>query len=502
MKNFLLILAAAFSLDCHGATLNSYPVSNSVAPVDYVLSFYQSPTSNSNFTTHLLPANPPSQLPPLKHFAFGDSLNCQLTNDGWFSFGGYSNANVTGYTNGTAYYRNGAYSSTNLSIWAVWTNNIFQNKGYVVQLDTSGCVPGATMGNIWGGYQGYMAHRIDQNAPATYNANGSNTVAIANQWANWGSCWIPGANDTGITVGGVAYTLANCQTNNGIVFVQITNLIGTPFGSYNTAVCYGTPSASCTFEIRCPWYGPDYFTPNYFPPYTLYTGANAITNLSAFPLWAVGYSNAPVLTGVPASASLFAGINDGAYGNFQGSVTNTIQFTYSNQVSALRQLVAWGYNPVYLLTTPRVYSFLLSDTILQQSNVVTLQNLERSTIIPGVRVMDIDAWIWGANYNGDYQAGYVSSFLGDHVHWSGPKNITNGFEIYTNGANGLVPNVGFFPGDYFANSVNATNWFSLPTNYLAANFIPMPGTVKIVASNNWLFTVTPWKTNALLQTQP
>jgi len=55
---------------------------------------------------------------------------------------------------------------------------------------------------------------------------------------------------------------------------------------------------------------------------------------------------------------------------------------------------------------------------------------------------------------------------------------------------------------FFGNGGGLTNTTTLlATNYNASNFIPVPGVVKIVCSNNWLFTVTPWKTNALLQIQ-
>lgn len=46
-------------------------------------------------------------------------------------------------------------------------------------------------------------------------------------------------------------------------------------------------------------------------------------------------------------------------------------------------------------------------------------------------------------------------------------------------------------------AINATTFFSLPTNYVAANFIPVAGRVNIVSSNGALFSVTQLSTNLI-----
>jgi hypothetical protein len=54
-------------------------------------------------------------------------------------------------------------------------------------------------------------------------------------------------------------------------------------------------------------------------------------------------------------------------------------------------------------------------------------------------------------------------------------------------------------GTFGAQSLTASNFLSLPTNYVAANFTPVAGQVKLVPSNNWMFAVSPTATNAAFQ---
>lgn len=49
----------------------------------------------------------------------------------------------------------------------------------------------------------------------------------------------------------------------------------------------------------------------------------------------------------------------------------------------------------------------------------------------------------------------------------------------------------------FSSQINVTNWIALPTNYIAANFIPEAGKVKIVSSNGALYSVTQISTNVI-----
>ena len=48
-----------------------------------------------------------------------------------------------------------------------------------------------------------------------------------------------------------------------------------------------------------------------------------------------------------------------------------------------------------------------------------------------------------------------------------------------------------------AASLTATNFLALPTNYVAANFVPTAGLVKIVSSNGAIFSVTELSTNLI-----
>lgn len=58
-------------------------------------------------------------------------------------------------------------------------------------------------------------------------------------------------------------------------------------------------------------------------------------------------------------------------------------------------------------------------------------------------------------------------------------------------------------GTISGNGSGVTNTFNLQsTNYIEANFTPIAGMVKLVASNNWMYSVTPWATNQAWQIQP
>ncbi len=52
------------------------------------------------------------------------------------------------------------------------------------------------------------------------------------------------------------------------------------------------------------------------------------------------------------------------------------------------------------------------------------------------------------------------------------------------------------------NVVISTNGFSQLTNYIASNFTPISGQIKMVISNNWMFGISDHSTNALFQVQP
>ncbi|HYG98863.1 MAG TPA: hypothetical protein VD837_07000 [Terriglobales bacterium] len=48
----------------------------------------------------------------------------------------------------------------------------------------------------------------------------------------------------------------------------------------------------------------------------------------------------------------------------------------------------------------------------------------------------------------------------------------------------------------------SSDFIATPTNYVAADFIPTPGMVKLVPSNNWMFSVSATLTNAAFQIAP
>jgi hypothetical protein len=54
----------------------------------------------------------------------------------------------------------------------------------------------------------------------------------------------------------------------------------------------------------------------------------------------------------------------------------------------------------------------------------------------------------------------------------------------------------------FAGSVTFTNGAICPTNYVAANFAPVSGSVKVAFSNNWAYAITEIATNRIFQINP
>lgn len=56
--------------------------------------------------------------------------------------------------------------------------------------------------------------------------------------------------------------------------------------------------------------------------------------------------------------------------------------------------------------------------------------------------------------------------------------------------------------NFHAVAVTATNFIAMPTNYVAANFAPVSGMVKLVTSNDWIYSVTTLTTNRAFQINP
>lgn len=51
-------------------------------------------------------------------------------------------------------------------------------------------------------------------------------------------------------------------------------------------------------------------------------------------------------------------------------------------------------------------------------------------------------------------------------------------------------------------AIAVTNFIAMPTNYVAANFVPVSGMVKLVTSNDWMYSVTLLATNRAFQINP
>ena len=72
---------------------------------------------------------------------------------------------------------------------------------------------------------------------------------------------------------------------------------------------------------------------------------------------------------------------------------------------------------------------------------------------------------------------------------NGSGNIAAGLVSWTTAGAAIFP------------TITTTN-LMMPTNYLAANFVPVAGMVKFCPSNNWIFSVTNLKTNPFCQINP
>ena len=58
-------------------------------------------------------------------------------------------------------------------------------------------------------------------------------------------------------------------------------------------------------------------------------------------------------------------------------------------------------------------------------------------------------------------------------------------------------------GTFIGNASGLTNnTVQVPTNYVAANFVPIAGQAKFVPSNNWLYVVTQLVTNTVVKLTP
>jgi hypothetical protein len=85
--------------------------------------------------------------------------------------------------------------------------------------------------------------------------------------------------------------------------------------------------------------------------------------------------------------------------------------------------------------------------------------------------------------------------------WNDQANTVNLMTLNSSGDVGAIRNV-VATGTGTFSGISATNGLTMATNYVAANFVPTVGMVKIVASNRWLFTVTSVSTNPLVQINP
>ena len=74
---------------------------------------------------------------------------------------------------------------------------------------------------------------------------------------------------------------------------------------------------------------------------------------------------------------------------------------------------------------------------------------------------------------------------------------TNNFAGLTNAVTGLTNRVVTLEAGTFTAAVSATTLFSLPTNYVPANWTPTAGKVLVVASNTCLYAITQAKTNLI-----
>ena len=400
----------------------------------------------------------------------GDSRNCTLTNQGWFSYGGITNGSLastsTNQLDGTIFYNNAAGNPTNnISFWAVVTNLMSTRLGYDVALDTAMCVPGQTSGNIISAARGVPAYPswangrsigVEQfqgnaitfaadgratNNNGCYAGIGTMTLYSSNAVA-YGSTMYRDTNLTAIIFQGVTYIV----TNGYATTIYPTNSLANK--AYTPVIIVGTPGYTLHPLDRY-----DYFPGvqnNYAPPYTGSSGSNGSNNVGSS-CWLI--TNSPSTTGIPTAAAYMCQNND-SYGLAMPRTDETNQVlilqaatnVYNHIVEYFQQATALRYYPRIVCVEPNAYN---ASALGSQYAVFTnVNNMIRSmpTTLVDV-VVDLDAigqtlglYEIGNPFGTNWLGGSTTSH-GDGNHYSFNYTTVQGSQVFTYGyLSRLLPN--------------------------------------------------------------
>jgi hypothetical protein len=391
----------------------------------------------------------------------GDSTVDQLFSNGgapfgaaaaWVVHGGYSNANTVLFTNGMNYFFNGGYyPSNNLSIGLLFTNNVYTNKGWVMNLDNAASINGGLSGQMGAGYIAGQTSLQDQDwagSSTPFDGSGNLTCspAIWDGFTNAIAFGNTNSISAAITIGGTTYTYTNPFYLGNTNYTAPSAYYYTPTnaGAYQNAVCKGTPGAIMKIYFFSPYFPGSkwtvpYVTPNFHTPSTCQSPMNYLI------------TNSPASNGIAGTFIFHGGQNDWGVGTgfrfsyfLDSTYTNYYALNeFMNNSNIVETMYQKGFQS-YICTIP----FSPNNTVGEVSNgIVAYNNYVRTLPIPGVTVIDIQAT------NAPYQS--TAGYYIDNVH---PATLLQGVE-----ANAIARSQGV----YSSLSYNALNYYQFATNTLA-----------------------------------
>lgn len=371
---------------------------------------------------------------------------------GWSVFGGYTNSSIataaTNQLDGTIWYGTGAYATNNYSLFEIWTNQIYQQTGYAVQLDTAAAVPGQSAGNAGTGYPSWMVTGDKGGqTPAngtTYSADGTNSFYIWGWGGKAGTAWTwfpQSTNDLYFKCDNTYYT--NYGTN--VTFMPTNS------GQYRVWM-FGTPNSNCaTARFFAPTFAGQ--QNNYAPPYRAGTGSmvNELTNISTS-VWIA--SNNPSITGKrtalvvgPLGGNDFLNGNNSpvnpSYTPWDNSVgwTNRMDLVYTNLLYCCRVGRTNGLFPIFITQYPWAYNVIGSSGALA-TNLMTYLNQR----IAATSKADADIWVgFNSICNPTTGASSSTNFI-DATHFTSAFATNMATFTGTNTAiSSVIPKAGWVP---------------------------------------------------------
>ena len=203
------------------------------------------------------------------------------------------------------------------------------------------------------------------------------------------------------------------------------------------------------------------------------------------------------------------------YGFYLAPITaNSFIILPRTQIDALRMGKPNAFNAVSSSATNCIIGDAYSKIAVGIPSTGSISDINS---MPGVANLGGETFIFGSSRNNSYFGGIVftDTYGSDFGQWQdylfskddtsfhfGSYSTIN-FEIGTSGSNARTsitkPTAAVMTVNSFIGSgtLTASNSFTLYTNYIASNFIPIAGQLKIVASNSTLYVVSSTATNKI-----